>query len=222
MEYADGEAPHHDLIFIGFLQRRGHHPGLYITSVYKEVLIASAAPAGGGLSHIAGHRHAAGGRLDLHHFLGAGASHCRIDGGQQLAVAGGGQLRLAVPEEPERDLRVSQRLPLHRAADIASLYAVPLQELHPGGGIIEQIPNDHGRPLRAARRLNIHHIARLYPHTDAQLFGGCAGQQVDLAHGADSSQCLAPEAHGRNAPQILRTGDFGCGMAQKGCGCVFF
>ena len=126
MKHADGESAHHDLIFIGFLQRRRHHPGLDITPVHKEVLIASAAPAGGGLSHIAGDGNAAGGGLDLHHFLGAGASHGRINGGEQLAVAGSGQLRLAVPKKTERNLRMAQCLTLNGAADIAALHAVPL------------------------------------------------------------------------------------------------
>ena len=94
---------------------------------------------------------------------------------------------------------MTQSLPLHRTGNIAALHTVPLEELHPGRGIVKQVSYDHRRSLGAARRGNIHHIACLQMDGRSGLLFLGLRQKVDPTHRADGCQGLASESHRHDA-----------------------
>ena len=160
MEHAGGEAAHHLLVLVGFLQGGQHQPGLHLAAVDKKELPVPAGPAANGLGHEAGDRHLLPRALHPGEAQGQLPAQNGVDGALQLSVPGGEQLLLPVPKELHAHLRVGQSGPLDHREHGGPLGGVLLHKLQPGGGVIKQVPHHHGGPQRAARLL---HRAGLAP-----------------------------------------------------------
>ena len=77
---------------------------------------------------------------------------------------------------------------LHHAGHRRTLGAVLLHELHPGGGVVEEIPDADGGALRAAGRLRLAGLAALQMERRAHLRTGGAGKDIHTADGGDGGQ----------------------------------
>ena len=98
----------------------------------------------------------------------------------------------------------------------ASLYGVGFHELHPGGGVEEQIPDDDGGAVGTAGFFLLLNDPGLQVKTCARKAAGGLGQQVNAADGGNGCQCLSPESHGGDGCQVLLCAEFGSGMALEG------
>lgn len=116
---------HHDLIFIGILQRGGERLGFDIAAVDKKVLIAAAAAGGRwALSQIPLPRPLP---LVFHrdHLQCSLAAKYRIDRAEQFAISGRGEHFFSVTQKAEGHLRMGQGLLLHGGKRIGRLQRYP-------------------------------------------------------------------------------------------------
>ena len=218
VEHAAGELALHDLVAVGLLQRRGQELGLDKPPVDKEDLAAPCAVAVEGLGDEALHRYGVAAAAYGQQVQCEVTAQSGVDGALQPSVAGGVEHLGAVPQQLEGDLRVAQSQMGDDAGDGGALGAVLLHELHPGGGVVKEIPHHDGGALRAAGGAHLAGHAALQMESRAG-FGACrAGEDVHPAHGADGGQCLAPEAQGADGSQILRRAQLAGGVAQEGHG----
>ena len=216
MQHAGGEAPDHELVPVGLLQGCGDGLGADIAAVDKENLIGPGAAGGGGLGDVAGNAELLPFAVHRDHFPGGLTAQYRVDGCQQVPVAGGLELLLAVFDQPEGELRVGQGLLLDSAHNGGTLHAVALHEFHAGGRVEKQIPDDDRGADRAARRLAGQELPAIQAQVTAlEVFCG-AGQQVHAAHGRGGGQGLAPEAQGADGLQVLLGPQLGGGVPQEG------
>ena len=142
----------------------------------------------------------------------------RIDGGQQLAVAGGVQDLLPVPQQLEGYVGMTQRQMGHHTGGGSALGGVLLHEFHPGGGIVKQVADADGGAVGTARLGDSLRHAALQMEHSAAVRAGLPGEDVHPGHGGDGGQRLAPEAQRADGGQILRAAQLAGGVAQKGGG----
>ena len=216
LQHAGGEAAHHHLVFIGLLQRRGEDVGLDIAAVDEEDLIVSVAAGGGGPGDVALHPGLLPAGGELHHLHGRLAAEDRVDGAEQLPVAGGGHLLLAVAQEGDGQVGMGQGLPLHRGEHRRALSAVALHEFHAGGRVVEQVADNDRGALGAPGLAALGDLPRLQGQARPEGRALGAGQQIDLRHRGDGGQGLAPEAQSADGLQILFRADLAGGVAQEG------
>ena len=171
-----------------------------------------------GLGDKALHLHIAAAAGDGQQAKGEIPPHGGVDGRQQLAVAGSVQHLLPIPQQLEGHVGMAQGQMLHHAGHRRTLGAVLLHELHPGGGVVEEIPDADGGALRAAGRLRLAGLAALQMERRAHLRTGGAGKDIHTADGGDGGQRLAPEAQRADGRQIGGGTELAGGMAQKGGG----
>ena len=112
---------------------------------------------------------------------------------------------------------MGQGLHLHGGSDPGAFHGVGFHELHPGRGVVEQIPDDDGGAIGTAGLALFHDLTGLQTEGDALNGGGGLGHQVDAADGGDGGQCFAAETAGGDGSQILGGAQLGGGMAQE-CG----
>ena len=77
----------------------------------------------------------------------------RVGGAAQLTIAGGDVLQLAFPDELDTDLRVAERHMTHVICHKGALAGVLFEELHAGGGIVEQVLHPDGGAHSTGGRL---------------------------------------------------------------------
>ena len=218
MKHAAGEFAHHALVGVGLLQGGSHDPGLNIASVDEKVLIVSAGFAAHGQGGKAGHAHVLSA---ARHFLKAQRqlpTQHGVDGGVELAVPGGEQLLLAVPNELDAHLRVRQRQSLNHRKDGRALGRDLFHELQPGRGVVKQVAHHHGRPLGTAGLLHLTGHAPLQTERRPKGRAGSARHHINARHGADGGQRLTPEAQRADGFQIVLGTQLTGGVAQKGGG----
>ena len=152
VQHAGGELPHHDGALVGLLQ--GGHGGAAadVPAVDEEVLHGAVGPAGGGRADKALHLYMAQLVVDGNEGGGELPAVDGVNGGGELAVPRGVELFLAVPEEPEGNLRVGQGQLIQNARHGVALGGVLFEELHAGGGVVEQIPHQEWWCPRGSRR----------------------------------------------------------------------
>ena len=208
-------APGEQGVFVSLLQSGLQQLGLDETAVAEEILGGPVAPPRGGGGHEAGDLHPlvlapagqqGGGQLPAQQGVGAGVLP---------PVAGGEELLAAVPDQAHGDLRPSQgaaQRGLHAGGGFAP---VGFQELEPGGGVVKQIPHDHGGTLRAAHRSHLVDLPGGEGHQGALVVAPAAGAQLDVGHGGDGGQSLTPEAHGADGLQPPLVPELGGGVAQE-------
>ena len=193
MQHTGRKLPHHDGTFIGLLQSSHCCAAADIPAVDEKVLHTPVGAAGGGGADVALHLHMA--QLVVDRDQGGGkfpAIHC-INGGGKLAVPWGVQLFLAVPDEPHGNLRMGQGQLIQDARHRVAFGGIFLQELHPGGGVVKQVPHQDGGALRAACLFQ----GGLFPAA-AGIAHACncprrAGEQLHVGHSGDRGQCLSTE-----------------------------
>ena len=139
----------------------------------------------------------------------------------QLTVAGGDILQLALPDEFDTDLRVAEGHMGDRIRYKGALGRVLFEELHAGGGVVEQVLHPDGSAHCTGTRLP----GELFPALDA-VDGGklvCfgAGGQLHPRHAGNGCQCFAAETQRVDAVQVIRLFDLAGGMADKRRGNVF-
>ena len=216
MQDTGGELPHHDAALKGLLQGRHSGAALYIPAVDKELLHTPVGPAVGRAADKAPHPHMVQGVVHGHKAPGELPAIHRIDGRLELPVPGGVELLLALPDKPQGDFRVRQGDFVQHTGHGIGLGDVLFQELHPGRGVVKQVPDEEGASLRAAGVVQelflapLHHI----PGADGFLLG--AGQQLHPGHRRNRSQSLSPEAQGADGLQIRLAGHLAGSVAQKG------
>ena len=89
------------------------------------------------------------------------------------------------------------------------------QELHAGGGVVEQFIDRDGRAHGARAGLHTLRLAALNAVAAGVLVGFGAGQHFDLRHAGNGRKRLTAEAQRVDMPEILRRGNFAGGMADK-------
>ena len=215
MEDAGGKFAHHQLIPVGLLQGGDQQPGFHRPVVDEKGLQAPAGPGLGGLGDVAGELIAVPFALHRGHVRelpAIDAVYRRLQG----AASRGGEHLLAVPEEGDGHLGMGQGLELHRRRDPAALHGIGFHELHPGGGVVKQIPNDDGGALGTAGFAFLGDDTGLQMQRGAGNAPGGLGHQIDAADGGDGGQRLPPEAHGGDGGQILGGAELGGGVAEEG------
>ena len=216
MEDAPGEFAHHPLVLIGLLHGGHHQGGFYLTAIDKEELPVPAVPAAGGHGDKAGHGHILAGGLDLPEAQGQLPAQHGVGGAFQLAVPGGKQLLLAVPDEFYRDLRVGQRHPLDHGKDGGALGGVFFHEFQPGGGVEKQVPDHHGGAQGTARLLHRSRHASLQRQGGPQVRLRRPGKHLNAGDGGDGGKRLPPEAQGSDGLQVVFGAQLAGGVAEKG------
>ena len=141
-----------------------------------------------------------------------------INGGEQLAVAGGVELFRAVPQQFEGKALVGQGLVLHHGGGSRGLGAVLFHEFHAGGRVVEQIADGDDGALGAAALLQGAGDAGLQAQPRAHCRAPAAGGDLHPGHGGNGGQGFAAEAQGADGGQILRRAQLGGGVAQEGGG----
>ena len=139
----------------------------------------------------------------------------RVGGAAQLTIAGGDVLQLAFPDELDTDLRVAERHMTHVICHKGALAGVLFEELHAGGGVVEQVLHPDGGAHSTGGRLP----ALLLTAGDAVAGGKLvhlgAGEQLYPRHAGNGSQCFTPEAQCVDAVQVIRLFNFAGGVADE-------
>ena len=110
---------------------------------------------------------------------------------------------------------MGQGLHLHGGGDPGAFDGVGFHKLHPGGGVEEQVPDDNGGAVGAARLGFFKDFARFQMKADAFNRRRSLGQQVDAADGGDGGQSFATEAHRADGGQVLGGAQLACCVAQE-------
>ena len=214
-QHSAGEFTLHHRAFVGVFQRGHHRAVLDIASVDEKMLGTAAGAAGPGRRDQAGdliqltaavHRQKVAGELAAQH---------RVDRAAQVSVAGGQELLLAVPQKAEADLRVGECGVQDGLRDEGSLAGVLFQELHAGGGVVEQVVDRDGRAHGARARLHALGLAALDAVAAGVLVRFGTGQHFHFSHAGDGRQGFAAESQGMDMPQVIRRGNFAGGMSDK-------
>ena len=218
VEDAAGELPLELPVGVGLLQGGGEEGGFDGAAAAEEGLEGPGAPACQRLGDIAPDADALAAAVYLGEVKGKVPAPGGVDGGEELPVAGSKQLLLPVPQVADGHLRVAEGHLLEDAAHGGGLGAVFLHEFQPGGGVVEEVTDDHSGALGTAGGL--HHAG------NAALQGeGCAahrafgpGEHIQAADGGDGGQSFTPEAQGADGGQVLGGAQLAGGMAQEGGG----
>ena len=144
-------------------------------------------------------------------------SQYRIGGAAQLTIAGGDVLQLAFPDEFDADLRVAERHMTHVICHKGSLAGVLFEELHAGGGIVEQVLHPDGGAHSTGGRLPALLLAAGDAVAGGKLVHLGAGEQLYPRYAGNRGQCLAAEAQCMDAVQVIRLFNFAGGVADEGC-----
>ena len=116
---------------------------------------------------------------------------------------------------------MGQRLQLHGGSHPSAFHGVGFHELHPGGGVVEQIPYDDGGAFRAAHFRFFQNLPRFQMQTGAGNGTGGFGHQINPADRGNGSQGFSPESHGADGGQIFRRAQLGGCVAQKSGSGIF-
>ena len=141
----------------------------------------------------------------------------RVGGAAQLTIAGGDILQLALPDELDTDLRVAERHMTHVICHKGALAGVLFEELHAGGGIVEQVLHPDGGAHSTGGRLPALLLAAGDAVAGGKLVHLGAGEQLYPRYAGNRGQCLAAEAQCMDAVQVIRLFNFAGGVADEGC-----
>ena len=97
-----------------------------------------------------------------------------------------------------------------------SLAPVGFEKFEAGGGIVEYVAHDHGRPLWAAAGAHILNVPGLERDARSGIAALKAGAQLDFRHGGDRRESLAAEAHSAYGLKPALIVQLARRMAQKG------
>ena len=114
----------------------------------------------------------------------------------QLAVTGGDVLQFPLADKFEADLRVAEGHMGDRIGHEGALAGILFQELHPGGGVIEEVLHPDGSTDAAGTRLDGGGITALDTVDRGAFVRLGAGQHLHPRHAGNGSQCLAAETEG--------------------------
>ena len=212
---AGREFAYHDLVAVGFLQRRDHDLGADRSVVDEEGLQIPTGTGVGGLGYIAGQGIALPAAVHRDHF-GTFSAIDAVYRRFQSAGTGGGEGLFAVPEEGEGYLWMGQCLKLDCRRDPAGFHGVGLHEFHSGRGVEEQVPDDDGGAVGTAGLGLFGDSPGLQMEAHAGERSCGLGQQVDPADGADRRQCFSAEAHGGDGCQIFGRAELAGGVTKEG------
>ena len=197
--------------------QRSHHGAVFdIAAIDVKMLRTARRPAGARRGDKAGHFINAAIAIQRQQVAGKLPPQHRISSAAQLAVTGGHELLLAVPQKAECNFRVGQRFMQNDIRHKSSLTNVLFQELHAGGRIIEQIVHRYGGAARAGAGLHALGLAALNAIAAGVFVRFGAGQHLYPGHAGDGSKRFAAEAKGVDVAQILGTGNFAGCVAHKG------
>ena len=155
MQHAAGEFALQQPVAVGLLHGGGEQLALDQPPVDEEQLPSPCAVTGGGAGDEAGDADIAAGAVHGQQASGEVAPQRGVHGAEQLAVAGGVEHLLPVPQQLEGHVRMAQRQLRHHGGGRRALGAVFFHEFHPGGGVVEQLPHADGGALRAPGGLDI-------------------------------------------------------------------
>ena len=197
----------------------GHHGAVaHIAAVDVEVLHAAAGPAAPGRRDQTIHPVAQGAVPHIQQIPAELPPQHRIHGAAQLAIAGGNILGFALAHKFKPDLRVAEGQMGHHVCDEGSFTGILLQELHPGGGVVEKIPHPNGGANAPGIGLERLLFPSLDPVEAGELRRLGPGQELHPGHAGDGGQRLAPKPQGVDGVQVLPGLDLAGGVADKGGG----
>ena len=139
----------------------------------------------------------------------------RIGGAAQLTIARGDILQLAFPDEFDADLRVAECHMTYVICHKGALAGVLFEELHAGGGVVEQVLHPDGGAHGAGGRLPALLLAAGDAVAGGKLVHLGAGEQLYPRHAGNGSQCLTPEPQRMDAVQVIRLFNFAGGVADE-------
>ena len=218
VEDAAGEFSFHLPVGVGLLQCGSQKRGLDGPAAAEEGLHGSGAPARQGLGDIAMDADPLAAAVDLRQVEGKIPATGGVDSGEELAVTGGEQLLLPIPDKADGHLRVAESHLLDHRGHGGSLGAVFFHEFQPGGGVVEQIPDHHGGALRASGAFHGSRDASLQGQGGTGHGPLGTGEHVQAADSGDGGQGLTPEAQGADGREVLGGAQLAGGVAEKGGG----
>ena len=178
MQHAAGEFALQQPVAVGLLHGGGEQLALDQPPVDEEQLPSPCAVTGGGAGDEAGDADVAAGAVHGQQTSGEVAPQRGVYGAEQLAVAGGVEHLLPVPQQLEGHVRMAQRQLRHHGGGRRALGAVLFHEFHPGGGVVEQLPHADGGALRAPGGLDIAGHAALQMEGRAAVRLPLAGEDI--------------------------------------------
>ena len=108
-----------------------------------------------------------------------------------------------------------ERLLLHDGEHSGGLRRVGFHKLHPRGRVVKQLPHQNCRAARASGRLLRQNLSGFEMQANAVFRALRPREQVDLRHGRNRGQRLAPETKRADAGKILFFADLARRVAQK-------
>ena len=181
-QHTAGELALHQGAPIGVFQRGHHGAVLDETPVDEEELHAAAGPAGPGRCDKAGHPVAAALVLHRQKVLCKVPAKHGVDRALETAVSRRFVKLFSFADERNGHFRVGKGDAADRLAHERALAGVLFQELHPGGGVIEQVPHGDGGAHRARARLHAQFLAALDAVAAGELVRLGAGEHLHPCH----------------------------------------
>ena len=196
--------------------QRSHHGTVFdIAAIDIKMLRTAGCPAGTRRGDKAGYFIHTAIAIQRQQVAGKFPPQHRIGSAAQLAVTGGHELLLAVPQKSECNFRVGQRFVQNDICNKRSLADVLFQELHAGRCVVEQIVHRYGGAARTGTGLHALGLAALNAVAAGVFVRFGAGQHLYPGHAGDGSKRFAAEAKGVDVAQILGTGNFAGCVAHK-------
>ena len=215
---AGREAPGEQGAAIGLLDGGLEQLALYVPAVHEEILRAPAAAPGGGRARKAAdpHRLAVEAGGDGQHGAGEVAAEQGVHRALRAAVAGGEELLAAVAYAAHGDVGAAQGAAQRRREAGRALGPVALQELAPGGRVVEEAAHGDARALGRAGLVHLADVAGVEAHVRALARAALAGGELDVRDAGDGGQGLAAEAERAYALEAALVGELAGGVAQEG------
>ena len=205
---------------VGVLHGSHHGAVLYEPPVDEEELHAPAGSAGSRRSDQAGHGIVAHAAFYRQKVPGKLLAQHRIDCTAQISVAGSLVKQFTFTDERHAHLRVRQGNSADRLAHEGTFAGILLQKFHPGGCIVKKIPYRDGGTNGPCPRLHTKLLTALDAVAACKFVRLGAGKHLHPGHTGNGGKCLAAEAQGVDAFQILLGLNLTGGMANKGSGNV--
>ena len=216
IQHAGGIPSGEQTVPISHFQTGLHHLGANGPAVDEEELVGAVAPSGLRRGHKAPHPNVVISRLAGNHGLKGLPTQQTIHAGIRFPVSRREKLFFAVFDAPHGNIRPAQGAFQRRLYAGCALGPVAFQKFQPSGGVVKQIPDNHGGTLRAAGFVHILNFSGGQCHVHPGIRAPLPGSHFNVGNGGNSGQCLAPEPKGADAFQSALVLQLTGGMAEKG------
>jgi len=134
----------------------------------------------------------------------------------EVAAARGPQCQPVFQQQAEGDGRVRERVLAHHPGAVAVLSRLRLEELEPGGEVVEEPPDGDCGAAGTGLPFALDDVLAVEGEDRAQRLVGEPGGELDIRDGGDAGQGLAPEAQRLDDGEVLKRVYLARGVALEG------